>query len=277
MDRVRPTGVPDATLIFFSSSKDRVGPAFAEYCRGCGLEALIADRQLETQLYFELSGQVSALLRVRQPDGSHRRVAMEDVRGVWFRGLPDLPEGLDGEDAIYAATEFSACLAACLRATTAPCFGYPSPEAPFQSVLNFSEIHAWCRRNEVPVLPKADEEHLMPIPIRASILEPEKKGPFPGRRNTHDPKPDSMYYIRFGTRGRLLAEDGRHTQDTLARALETGHRLVEQFSVHTAIVELAATEDGRIALGGVFPSVSDWMILRDRAWYFDAVLEALGV
>jgi hypothetical protein len=75
----------------------------------------------------------------------------------------------------------------------------------------------------------------------------------------------------------VLTQDGANRDHALLRAFEAGERLAAMLSLDSGVIEFAGDGDARLALGEISAHVPDGVILRDQAWYFDAVLEALGV
>ncbi len=268
--------MPGDVLIFVSGGDDPIVPEFQEYCRRRHLELLLATDQSRTRLYYELpAGQ--ALLKIEQHGGRWRALQPSDLRGIWFRRMPDPPAEIDAEDTIYSGTEFAACFVGFLRCTGIPSFGL-SRDAPFRPALNLGQVYACSNRLGFPLLGDLDDSPLLPIPIREhlSARQAERRKPSASPAlPTRDARPDGIYYVLFANRRQILAQDGCHSRELLARALRIGDRIACDLRLESALIEMGVEQGGTIALGCVGPYVTDDMILRDPAWYFDAVLDEL--
>jgi hypothetical protein len=190
--------------------------------------------------------------------------------------LPDSPPDVDEEDAIYSAAEFAACFAGFLRLTEIPCFGH-SRAAPFRSPLRMKQVYACSKRLCIPFLREPDVVSLLPIPIRDYLYAPaclDEGASFDLPKR--DALPEGIYYILFSNRRQILAQDGLHSPQLLASALQAGNRIAADLQLESAVIEMGVGKGGTIALGSVAPYVTDDMILRDSVWYFDAVLEGLS-
>jgi len=264
-------------LVFVSGGNDRIGLEFHDYCRKRDLQLLLATEQSQTQFYYELPAG-PALLRIEQPGGGRRDLQPEELRGIWYRRLPDSPPEVDEEDAIYSAAEFAAAFVGFLRSTRIPCFGH-SRDEPFRSSLSRRQVRSCSNRLRIPLLPEPDIDPLLPIPLRDYLCAPQMACPG-GAPSFVVPKrsalPDGIYYVVFSNRRQILAQDGVHSPEQLARARQVGDRIAANLRLESAVIEMAVEKGGTIALGSVAPYVTDNMILRDSAWYFDAVLEGFS-
>ena len=267
----------DKVLVFVSGIDDVIGPRFQQYCGNRGLEVLLATNQSRTQFYYELPAGL-ALLRVDVPRDCGNTLQASDLRGIWFRRMPDTPAEIDEEDAVYASTEFAAGFIGFLRSTAIPCFGF-SPRTPFRPHLNIERLSACSIRLGIPLLSEPDSGPLLPISIRDYLCAPVSDGPEQSTTLAapkRDALPEGIYYVLFANKRQILAPDGCHSDDVLARALQIGDRIVSDLRLGSAVVEMGLDQDGTIALGIVGPYVPDSLILRNPPWYFDAVLDALN-
>ena len=283
-------------VVVMSSGPDGVGAAFADHCRSRDVDVVFATRQSETRLYVEISQAPRACLQVLGADGA-RDIEPGSLRGIWVRDLPGSPPGLDYDDALYAGTEFGAAFIGFCRAAHVPCVGFPPLTSLLDDVATTYKVRDWCRQCGIAVLPPPGDRHLAPIPRHPDAAASSSGGPdaetaggWPSRTGpAHCGTDDLIYYVVLGQRRQVLvAEGAAHRDVTLRRALEIGDRVSSMLSLDSGVIEFARHEpddtpcraagnDADVALGEVLHAVPDGVILRDQAWYFDAVLDAFNV